>query len=287
MADQEDATTVTEQRTVRLEENGSEITAVRVASGDIFVPVRPLCVALGVDGLGQIQRIRRRQALAEMLKTITVPTPGGDQALVCIELEGLPLWLAGIEEKRVRADLRERLVAYQRWARRRIYEAFLSETGIGDTPEPETDVTPAGETSTALDQIEAFGLALAAFARQQRAFEQRYEQEQEVVHERLDHLDNRLDRAAQAFANLVRDVQVRLDGTDVITDAQASDIKALVQAIAKDRSAAGDNSGAQYRSLWTELYRRFRVPSYARIKQAQYPAVIAWLEEQHAPAETN
>jgi hypothetical protein len=73
---------------------------------------------------------------------------------------------------------------------------------------------------------------------------------------------------------------------DVITDAQASDIKALVQAIAKDRSTSGDNTGTQYRSLWTELYRRFRVPSYARIQQAQYHAVIAWLEAQRAPAES-
>lgn len=80
-------------------------------------------------------------------------------------------------------------------------------------------------------------------------------------------------------ANLLRDVTIRLDGSDVIIDAQASDIKALVQAIAKERSAPGDTTGTQYRTLWSELYRRFRVPSYARIKISQYPAVMAWLEE--------
>jgi alpha-glucuronidase len=83
----------------------------------------------------------------------------------------------------------------------------------------------------------------------------------------------------------MRDVQVRLDGKEVITDAQATDIKALVQAIAKDKTAPGDNAGTQYRSLWSELYRRFRVPSYARIKQAQYHEVIAWLEGLRSPPE--
>ncbi len=279
------ALAVTDHRTVQLEARGPEITAVRVATGEIYVPVRPLCSALDLDANGQIQRMRRRQVLGEMLQTIAVPTSGGDQSLVCLNLEGLPLWLAGLEEKRVRDDLRERLVAYQRWARRRIYDAFVSETGISALSTTETAVAPTDDATSALDQIEAFGMALTAFARQQRAFEQRYEQERGVVHARLDHLDHRLDRAAHAFADLVRDVQVRLDGSAVITDAQASDIKALVQAIAKDTTTTGDTTGIQYRTLWSELYRRFRVPSYARIKQAQYQAVVQWLEDLRSPAD--
>lgn len=280
------ALAVAEQRTIQLDEGGSDVLAVRVTTGEIYVSIRSLCAALGLDSTGQIQRIRRRQVLAEMLQTIVVPTAGGNQPLVCLDLEGLPLWLAGVEEKRVRNDLRERLMAYQRWARRRIYEAFLAETGIGALPTTETTVTPVAETASALDQIEAFGSALMTFARQQRDFEQRYQSDQEIVLTRLDHLDNRLDRAAQAFAHLVRDVQVRLDGSDVITDAQASDIKALVQAIAKDKTTPEDKSGNQYRALWSELYRRFRVPSYARIKQVQYQEVIEWLESLRGPAES-
>jgi len=70
------------------------------------------------------------------------------------------------------------------------------------------------------------------------------------------------------------------------TDAQASDIKALVQAIAMDKTTPGDSSGNQYRTLWSELYRRFRVPSYARIKQAHYHAVVEWLEGLRSPSES-
>jgi len=260
-----------DQRTVHLDTVRDAIVAVRTSAGDIYVPLRPLCATLGLDVQGQTQRIRRHDALAQNLKRVAVPTETrGTQMTLCLELEGLPLWLAGIETSRVHGAIRATLTAYQMWARRRIYEAFVAETGLV-APSTAPEASP-------LDGIEAFGLALTAFARQQRAFEGRYAADQETVQTHLAHLEGRIDRAADAFADLVRDVRLRLDGSDVITDAQASDVKALVQAIAKDRTPPDDKSGMQYRTLWSELYRRFRVPSYARIKQSQYHDVVGWLE---------
>jgi len=283
---------VIDQRTVRLDEEGDEVVAVRLSTGAIYVPIRPLCATLGLEASGQIQRIRRREALAEMLRTIPVPTAGGTQDLACIHVEAVPLWLSGVDTARVKEDLRAKLVDFQRWARSRIAEAFLAESGSGSLLGPVPTTAPATAEESPLDQIEAFGLALTAFARQQRAFELRYADDQEVVHGALTHLDRevtrldtRLDHAAEAFANLLREVNIRLDGSDVITDAQASDIKALIQAIATDRTLPGDKSGTQYRTLWSELYRRFRVPSYARIKQSQYHDVIQWLEAERRTGE--
>ena len=283
---------VIDQRVVRLDEEGNEVVAVRLSTGAIYVPIRPLCATLGLEASGQIQRIRRREALAEMLRTIPIPTAGGTQDLACIHVEAVPLWLSGVDTARVKEDLRAKLVDFQRWARSRIAEAFLAEAGIGPLLGPAPMTTPAATEGSPLDQIEAFGLALTAFARQQRAFEMRYTTDQEVVQGALTHLDRevtrldtRLDRAADAFATLLREVNIRLDGSDVITDAQASDIKSLIQAIAKDRTPSGDKSGMQYRTLWSELYRRFRVPSYARIKLSQYHDVIQWLEAEQRTGE--
>lgn len=283
---------VIDQRVVRLDEEGNEVVAVRLSTGAIYVPIRPLCATLGLEASGQIQRIRRREALAEMLRTIPIPTAGGTQDLACIHVEAVPLWLSGVDTARVTEDLRAKLVDFQRWARSRIAEAFLAEAGIGPLLGPAPTTAPVAMEGSPLDQIEAFGLALTAFARQQRAFEMRYATDQEVVQGALTHLDRevtrldtRLDRAADAFATLLREVNIRLDGSDVITDAQASDIKALIQAIAKDRTPSGDKSGMQYRTLWSELYRRFRVPSYARIKLSQYHDVIQWLEAEQRTGE--
>ena len=285
-AARQQALLVIDHRTVHLDAE-TEVTAVKVAEGapegTIYVPLRPLCVALGLNVPGQIQRIRRRRAYAEMLRTLPVPTGGGRQEVICLNIEALPGWLAGIDTSRVRAELEERLVGYQQWARRRIADAFFAELagGRGDA----SAVTPTAGDASALDQIEAFGLALAAFARQQREFELRYATDQQEVRGALNHfggevarLDSRLDRAAEAFASLVRDVTIRLDGSDIITDAQQADIKALVQAVGRQMQQRG--LANPYQSIWTSLYKQFRVPTYSRIKIAQYPAVMAWLEEQ-------
>jgi len=288
------ALVVADQRTVRLDDEGTDIVAVRVEDGSIYVPIRPLCAALGLDASGQIQRIHRREALAEMVRTIAVPTAGGTQDLACLHVEGVPLWLSGIDTSRIKEGLRQKFVHFQRWARTRIAEAFLTETGIGPMRDDMASVVPARPDTSALDQIESFGLALAAFAREQRAFELRYAVEQQAVQGELAHLDRevgrldtrlgqevgrldgRLDRAAEAFAHLLRDVQIRLDGSDVITDAQQSDIKALVQAIGQEMQRRGAPN--PYQSIWTSLYKHFRVPTYSRLKIAQYPAVVQWLE---------
>jgi len=278
--DNEAALVAADRREVTIDEGGT-IVAVRVPSGDIYVPIRPVCDRLGVDPQAQTRRIRRDEVLAEGLRSVQVETEGGAQTLLCLEIEGVPLWLAGIEPSRVRVELRERLKTFKRWVRRRVYEAFVVETGIGELPGSAAIITPEGAEASPLDQIESFGLALAAFARQQRQFEARYTAEMETVHDRLDHLDTRLDRAAQAFGSLMREVQIRLDLSDVITDAQATEIKELVQAIAQEQSRRGGAENA-YRSLWSEIYRRFRVPSYHQVKQAQFPMVMAWLQAQQA-----
>jgi len=265
-----------DQREVALAGEDDAIVAVRVQSGDIYVPLRPVCERLGIDVQAQTRRIRRDEVLAEGLRMVQLETKGGTQTLLCLELEGVPLWLAGVEPSRVRPALRDRLKTFKRWVRRRVYEAFVLETGLGDLPGDAAAMTVADDDASPLAQIESFGLALAAFARQQRAFEARYTADQSVVHTRLDHLDRRLDRAAEAFGSLVRDVQIRLDGSDVITDAQQSDIKALVQAIGQEMQCRGAPN--PYQSIWTSLYKHFRVPTYSRLKIAQYPVVVQWLE---------
>ena len=49
-----------------------EITAVRLAGGAVFVPIRPIVERLGVDWGGQRRRINRDPVLYEELRTVDV-----------------------------------------------------------------------------------------------------------------------------------------------------------------------------------------------------------------------
>jgi len=65
---------------------GEEITAVRVEGEGIFLPLRPMCAALGIDYSGQTQRIRRHDVMAEALRRVRIETGGGTQIFQCLEL---------------------------------------------------------------------------------------------------------------------------------------------------------------------------------------------------------
>ena len=109
---------------------GEEVTAVRVEGAgegkDIFLPLRPMCAALGIDYSGQTQRIRRHDVMAEGLRRVRIETGGGGQVFLCLELESTLMWLATVEGRRVKESLRQRLHLYQRWVFKRVSEAFAA-----------------------------------------------------------------------------------------------------------------------------------------------------------------
>jgi hypothetical protein len=79
--------------------HGAELMAVRCNDGNIYAGVRWIC-----DGLGMTENQRRGQylklnediVLSKGVKKISLPTNGGNQEAICIELNYLPLWLAKI-----------------------------------------------------------------------------------------------------------------------------------------------------------------------------------------------
>ena len=122
-----------EQKLVTLTAAGAdqdEVLAARLDTAQIYLPVKPLCTALGINWPSQRQKIMADEVLAESTRTLRLKTRGGPQNLVCMDVEAIPMWLAGIEPSRVRADLRDRLITYRRWVRKTVYDAFARETGI-------------------------------------------------------------------------------------------------------------------------------------------------------------
>ncbi len=280
-----------EQRTVVLTPDGDdEVVAARTEASEIYLPIRPICNALGISWTTQHRKIRADVVLLESVRTLRLHTKGGQQNLVCMDVEAIPMWLAGIEPRRVRDDLRERLMSYKRWVRKVVYEAFARETGIPNAMSSARVPVPTSPDIMALEHIEQMGLAIATMARQQIAFEQHVDSrfsilEADVVEQR-EALTGRLDQAAAVVGSLLRRVDA-IEGVvspgQVISEAQAAEISTLVKAIATEMATRDKETGAKgrnpYQAVFGELYRRFRVSSYHNIPVRRFADVMAWLRE--------
>jgi chromosome segregation ATPase len=152
--------------------------------------------------------------------------------------------------------------------------------------QPETAIEPAEEGANIqeLQRIAEMGEAIAHMARQQIEFQQQQEQ-----------LTRRLNKAGQIVKSIqgdvadvqedVADIQIRLGTVEdklhphaYITDEQAAEVSTVVKALAEmlTRQEKGKN---HYQGIFAELHRRFGVPSYKHIRQEQYDAVLAFLDD--------
>ncbi len=282
-----------EQKLVALTSAGSdadEVLAARLDTSQIFLPVKPLCTALGVNWPSQRQKIMGDEVLAESTRTLRLKTRGGPQNLICMDVEAIPMWLAGIEPSRVRADLRDRLITYKRWVHKTVYDAFARETGIETTLGASQAMTPANPDVSALIHIAQMAEAIATMARQQASFEQhvdtRFTALQGEIVEQREEVMGRLDQAAAVVGSLLHRmnaVEGMVAPGQVISDAQAAEISTLVKAIATEMAERDKGTGAKgrnpYQSVFGELYRRFRVSSYHNIPLRRFGEVMAWLRE--------
>ncbi len=282
-----------EQKLVALTSAGAdqdEVLAARLDTSQIYLPVKPLCTALGVNWPSQRQKIMADEVLAESTRTLRLKTRGGPQNLVCMDVEASPMWLAGIEPSRVRADLRERLITYKRWVRKTVYDAFARETGIETALGMSQAMTPATPDVSSLIHIAQMAEAIATMARQQASFEAhvdtRFTTLQGEIVEQREEVMGRLDQAAAVVGSLLHRMNA-VEGIiapgEVISDAQATEISTLVKAIATEMAERAKGTGAKgrnpYQSVFGELYRRFRVSSYHNIPLRRFGEVMAWLRE--------
>lgn len=85
-------------------------------SGDIYMPVRALCLYLGIASQMQIKTLRKSRSMSRYLRRFYVSSPhgGGRQAQWCLHIRALAFWLAGhVDADQVRPELREGLLEWQ------------------------------------------------------------------------------------------------------------------------------------------------------------------------------
>lgn len=104
--------------------NGVEVYAESNEKG-IFVPVKPICQALGIDDTAQKQRIHRHYILSSTEVTLTsVGADGKDREMLCLPLEFAYGWLFTIDANLVAENRREAVAEYQRECYEALYRHF-------------------------------------------------------------------------------------------------------------------------------------------------------------------
>ncbi|MFQ5400523.1 MAG: phage antirepressor N-terminal domain-containing protein [Anaerolineae bacterium] len=249
-----------EERTVVFYDD--ELTAVLVQEGDqtqVFVPLRPICKFLGVAWSPQRRRVNQNPILSEVVRsvTVTVTEAGQRGQMLCLPLDYLNGWLFGINATRVKAEVRERLLRYQRECYRVLAQAFTARTAAAD-------LSPSMAT---LVQVREMGRAIMQMAEEQMEFERR-----------LSTTETRLERAAVIVGELgqrVASLEERVAPGKPVTEEQASQISQAVKAVAL--ASPQKNFGAVY----GELYRKFGITSYKLLPAKRFDEAMKFLTEWH------
>ena len=104
-----------------VEFNGDILKAAQDPDGNIWVGARWVCEAIGLDD-NRIKYERRKMqtdsVISKGVQNFTLLTNGGNQNVMCLQLDYLPLWLAKISitptMKKEMPGIAEKLVAYHK-----------------------------------------------------------------------------------------------------------------------------------------------------------------------------
>jgi hypothetical protein len=91
-----------------------------------FVPIRPICDALGIDEESQRKRINRDEILSSTAVIMTaVAEDGKEREMVCLPVKFVHGWLFSIDVSRVNEDAKENVLKYKMECYNVLYEHFF------------------------------------------------------------------------------------------------------------------------------------------------------------------
>lgn len=127
---------------------------------DRWLPLRPLCDRFGLSMQGQHLKLQKAEwaCVNEMLMQI----PGDDQArtMTVLHLRSLAGWLFSISPNKVKPEVKEALVAYQKEAAEVLYHHFSAKVSAPALPSPEL----VAQLTAVTDRLASLETKLAVLA---------------------------------------------------------------------------------------------------------------------------
>lgn len=103
------------------------------------ISIKPICENMGLDWEAQRKRIHRHPVLSKGASMMEVPSNGGKQQMLCLPLDMLNGWLFGIDSSRVKPEIKDRVIAYQR----ECFKVLADHFGLGK-PSESVELTEEG-----------------------------------------------------------------------------------------------------------------------------------------------
>lgn len=244
---------------------GDEIMTVMIELNDkrqIYVPVRPICDYLGLSWSGQLERINRDPVLSDAARFVRVTrtnSQGGNPNVLALPMDYLNGWLFGINANRVKPEIRENLIRYQRECYRILADAFLHSEII---------VHPEDASSEVLMQLHNMALVIAATTKEML----------EVRHLSQNN-SARLDAAREYLQGMNRRLKLVEQRTQAgsLTEEQAREIQVRVNLIAQ-QMLEFDPTQKAHRAVYETLRQETGVTSYKSIPMKGYTTAIEFLD---------
>lgn len=241
------------------------VLAIRANDGRIHVGLRDLCAALGLQLPPQRRRILQDESLH--LTLFRVQSGGQFRSIEFLLLEDVPLWLLGIQERRVSEESRVRFAYVKSYLVQAVQRAFSELTGLPDAPSSNV------EDLIELDRIDQTLAQLAELGRRQEELETSQTRAREAFRE--------LRSLMQELRGRVQELELRAQAT--ISPAQRGTIYHMVQEWGGARAAQERKSteGASIRKCWAELNAAFGVSTYTDLPATRYDEIVRYIKDRY------
>lgn len=104
--------------------NGTEIYAI-TENGEVYVPVKPICEAIGVDFPSQYRKINEDEILKPTVALrATVGADDKDREMFCLPLKYIYGWLFSINPENVKEEVKQTVLEYKSKCYDALYDYF-------------------------------------------------------------------------------------------------------------------------------------------------------------------
>ncbi|WP_392586895.1 phage antirepressor N-terminal domain-containing protein [Serratia ureilytica] len=93
-------------------------------NGEPYTPMKPIVENMGMDWMGQYTKLKQR--FSKGIEEISIPTPGGNQKMLCLALRKLNGWLQTISPNKVNPEIRDKVIQYQNECDDVLYEYWTT-----------------------------------------------------------------------------------------------------------------------------------------------------------------